>query len=253
MHPTRLLACLESDYRRLESVAADRLSAKVPSCPEWTVRDLVEHVALVYLHKVACMRLGRFPESWPPEPTGEPAMERLARAYAELTAEFAGRAPSDPAATFHPDDQTVGFWIRRMAQETAVHRVDAELAAGDPTPVDGELAIDGIDEVLVMFLGWGIGKWSGEPAIADLLSGADGRHAEIRSGGESFLVRPTHAGVDVLRSAGDDRIADRALTVNGDPSAVLLWLWGRLDDSAVQIDGDPAFRTRLRDLLAQAQ
>ena len=38
----------------------------------------------------------------------------------------------------------MGFVIRRMAQETAIHRWDAESAAGTVTPVESTLASDGI-------------------------------------------------------------------------------------------------------------
>ena len=42
--------------------------------------------------------------------------------------------PAAPSWTWWPDDQTAGFWLRRMAQETAVHRVDVELPLGATTP-----------------------------------------------------------------------------------------------------------------------
>lgn len=40
------------------------------------------------------------------------------------------------------------FWHRRASLETAVHRWDAQFAAGNAEPVDPELAVDGIDEHL---------------------------------------------------------------------------------------------------------
>src|SRR4051812_45562621 len=100
MESRRLLTCLAADFGRLRSVVADAdLTATVPSCPGWTVTDLVRHVAMVYLHKVECMRNGRFPEQWPPDVEGEESVALLDRAYAALTAEFAARRPTDPAAT----------------------------------------------------------------------------------------------------------------------------------------------------------
>ena len=58
----------------------------------------------------------------------------LDRAYAELMEEFTRRNPEDFSRTWYDPDQTVGFWIRRMAQETVIHRIDAELAADPPSP-----------------------------------------------------------------------------------------------------------------------
>jgi hypothetical protein len=54
------------------------------------------------------------------------------------------RGPDEPAWTFWPDDQTCAFWFRRMAHETVVHRVDAELAAGEVTPVEDWAACESV-------------------------------------------------------------------------------------------------------------
>ena len=65
----------------------------------------------------------------------------LERAYGELMAEFSQHAPTDPTPTWYDPDQTVAFWIRRMAQETVIHRIDAELGVREQvTPVAGDLA-----------------------------------------------------------------------------------------------------------------
>ncbi len=69
-------------------------------------------------------------------------------------AELDTRSVDDPAHTWWPPDQTAGFWLRRIAHETAIHRRDMESAAREPTPVDDELAVDGIDEALDPFLRW---------------------------------------------------------------------------------------------------
>src|SRR6476469_8225840 len=122
MESARLLEALATDFARVREVATTAdLTAPVPSCPGWTIADLVRHVGEVYLHKVECMRLGSHPEPWPP--AGIKAEEPLAlldRSYAALIAEFASRDPRDAAFTWYGPDQTVGFWIRRMAQETVI-------------------------------------------------------------------------------------------------------------------------------------
>lgn len=47
-----------------------------------------------------------------------------------------------------------GFWFRRMAQETVIHRVDAELGARSLSPIDPSLAADGIGEFLGLLKGY---------------------------------------------------------------------------------------------------
>jgi hypothetical protein len=77
MDNQRLRECLGADFGRLREVAAGAdLGAPVPTCPGWTMTDLLRHVGEVYLHKTECMRLGRDPDPWPPEGLAdEPPLE----------------------------------------------------------------------------------------------------------------------------------------------------------------------------------
>jgi uncharacterized protein (TIGR03083 family) len=246
MESKRLLECLDADFARLREVAAAAdLAAQVPSCPDWTVADLVTHVSAVYLHKVECMRLGTHPDPWPPAGLDdEEPRALLDRAYAALTAEFASRTPESPAFTWYGPDQTVGFWIRRMAQETAIHRVDAELAAGvSIAPIPDDLANDGIDEFLVAFVEYGAKKWPEE--YTEILAPADGRGVRLETPGSAWLVRPTPESIDVRVSDVDSAEA----VVRAAPSDLLLWMWSRGDGQGVTVHGDPALVTYLRTVL----
>jgi len=231
----RFLECLASDYARMRTVAeATGLGAKVPTCPEWTLADLVQHVAQVYLHKAECMRLGRHPENWPPDLSGEPPLESLDRGYRDLVAEFAARPAESTTYTWYQPDQTVGFWIRRMAQETVIHRVDAELAAGvEVAPIPEDLAVDGVDEVLVAFLEYGVSGWPEE--FTETLGSTSGARVRLDAGETAFLVEMAPATLKVSRvEVGAP--ADAA--VSGGASEVLRWLWNRAGDEVVKRDGD---------------
>ena len=128
-------------------------SEPVPSCPGWTVADVVSHTSYVYVHKVRVMADGAWPEAWPPATYDDlDPIEFLRLAKDELFEEFARHDPSEQTATFGADS-TIMFWARRMALEIAVHRYDAELAHDDVTEVADDLALDGIDELLKVFLG----------------------------------------------------------------------------------------------------
>ncbi|MGW5716415.1 maleylpyruvate isomerase family mycothiol-dependent enzyme [Amycolatopsis sp. NPDC003865] len=123
-------------------------AAKVPNCPKWTVHDLVTHIAFVH-GLVVGLAVNR-----PAEPAPPPAWDdvlgwwdgqRLA------LREALGRDPGAPAFSPYPGFAvTVGDWTRRMAHETAIHRLDAESALPDParTRFSPEFAGDGIDEFL---------------------------------------------------------------------------------------------------------
>jgi hypothetical protein len=254
MDDSRFLDCLAADYQALrDAAAAAEPTAPVPCCPGWALTDLVFHVAEVYLHKLTVIRTGEWPRQWPPPGLAdEPRLALLDRTYAELTAEFAARGPASKAPTWYDPDQTVAFWIRRMAQETAIHRIDAEQAAGpDVVPVSAvpdDLAVDGVDEVLTRFLGYGSVAWADEFAQmkGGHLAGQDGRDAIVVTAGQaSWTVRPSPREV-VVHDGGTD--APRAV-IEGAPDPVLRWLWGRAPDDAVRFSGDPAWTDYLRRLL----
>jgi uncharacterized protein (TIGR03083 family) len=212
--------------QRLASVAEGRLAAAVPTCPGWTVRDLVRHVAEVYEHKIASTVLERPPDPWPPDwPADRDPIEWFTDAHGRLLDMFDRSEPTTPSATWWPANQTVGFWARRMAHETAVHRVDAEVAAGTSTPVDADLAVDGIDEILFLMLE---GDWSDAPDDA-----AGGRRVRIETGEKGWLVILERESVAI---AADGEEGDAVL--QGEPSDVELWLWGRAGDERVTRSGD---------------
>lgn len=147
LSPERYLQLLDADSARLAEVAARGLDADVPPCPEWTVRDLLQHIAVVYLHKVEALRTGRRPDPWPPPGLDErDPHELFADARRSLLAELSDHDVDEPSWTWWPPDQTAGFWYRRMAQETVIHRVDAELSHDVVTAVDPALAVDGVDD-----------------------------------------------------------------------------------------------------------
>ena len=253
MDDSRYLECLSSDYTSLrDAAAASDMTEPVPCCPGWTTGDLVSHVALVYLHKATSMRTGQIPESWPPPGLDdEPLLPLLERAYGELMAEFSRRAPADPTPTWYEPDQTVAFWIRRMAQETVIHRIDAEQAAGLPvTHVPDDLAVDGVDEVLKRFLAYDSVHWPDEfsQLPGGHLAGAGNREAIVVAAGQAaWTVRPSPREVIVEDGASDHpRVAIEAA-----PEEMLRWLWGRTTDDAVRVTGDREWADYLRRMLAE--
>jgi uncharacterized protein (TIGR03083 family) len=210
------LASLQSDYQRLASVSEAALGSKVPTCPDWTVNDLVDHVAHVYLHKVECMRHNAAPDPWPaPGLDRGPRLDLLHRAYGELVAEFAARPADSPAATWFEPDQTVGFWIRRMAQETVIHRIDAELAAGATSlPVPDDLALDGIDELLELFLAWPSTRWPED--FEAVLEPKRAGSVIIAAGATRWLVSWSPSGL-ITTAAGDGPRAGSPSTATRPP------------------------------------
>ncbi|GAA4621001.1 maleylpyruvate isomerase family mycothiol-dependent enzyme [Saccharopolyspora hordei] len=136
-------------------------NAEVATCPGWTVRHLVQHLGQAYSRAERSMHLE--PGSPRPESARPPAEfddvlawwdERLAELRHTLST-----VDPDRRVRFLTGSGTPGDWARRVAHETAIHRLDAEhaLAALGPDHVhdlifDPELAADGIDEFLTAVL-----------------------------------------------------------------------------------------------------
>ena len=248
MDNSRYLECLAADYGDLrDAAAAAELTVPVPTCPGWTMGDLVFHVGEVYLHKVTVMRTGEWPKQWPPPGAEqEPELPLLGRAYGELIAEFSAHRPTDAAPTWYDPDQTVAFWIRRMAQETVIHRIDAELAAGLPvTPVPDDLAVDGVDEVLKRFLGYDVealGQLKGGHLASD--GGTD--TITVMAGQTAWTVRPSPREVVIEDGATENP----RVVIQAAPDPMLRWLWGRAGDHAVRRTGEESWADYLRRMLA---
>ncbi|MBC6446633.1 maleylpyruvate isomerase family mycothiol-dependent enzyme [Actinokineospora xionganensis] len=230
MDSQRYLDCFASDFARLRTVAASAPDAEVPTCPPWTMTDLVRHVAQVYSHKAATMEHdARQPQ---PDLTGEDPPAALDRGYDKLLAQFGHRQPSDVTVTWFPPDQTVAFWIRRMAQETVIHRVDAELAAGvESAPIPRDLAVDGVDEVLERFLAFASHHFRED--FAGALDDLTGQRVRVETGDSAWLVN-LDSKVITLEAA--DGPADA--TVRADPETLLRWLWRRAAEDSVTTEGD---------------
>ena len=129
------------------------------------------------------------------------------------------------------------FWARRMAHETAVHRADAEIAAGLAVSFEPDIAADAIDEWLGFMSGLG---GDGDPRVAALPDGAVLHvHAtdEDLDGAGEWLVRREGAAVTVQPGHGKGDVALR-----GPAARLLLVLLRRVppDDPQVQVLGDPA-------------
>jgi uncharacterized protein (TIGR03083 family) len=246
LSPETYLEHLRADAGRLSVVARQAdLAAPVPSCPGWTLEDLVAHCGDVYAHKVQVLRLGRAPrpEERVPPPTGAAVLDYHDRQLADLVRALQEAGPDAEAYTWFPGENTAGFWFRRMAQEALVHRVDGELAAGRPVgPIDAVQAADGIDEVLSWF--------AGHPGVLAHSGSRVGSAGEVfvDAGDHAFVVELPDDGhllreVDPLDREHVTGAADA--TIRGDAGDLDLLLWGRPTAGPVAEEGDHDVLERL--------
>ncbi len=224
------LAALRADGVSLARAAEPALDRPVPSCPGWSVRDLIAHVGQVHRDKARIVRAGtttRPPGVEDTDLTGPELLAWYREGLSDLLDALAGADPRQPAWSW-VGDQRVAFWYRRMAHETAVHRWDAEHAAGlAPAPVDPEeLGADGVAEVFDTWLGHDDPPYEGPAGTLHL-------HATDAPAEWLLTLEPPH----VSAAPGHGR-ADTAL--RGTASDLDLLLWGRLPLAAVEVLGDAA-------------
>jgi hypothetical protein len=245
MDTSRLLHCLDAEVAQLRAAAARDLSARVPTCPEWTVEDLVRHVANFYLNVV--VRRLRMPEDVPWVELTPDALLALDRGYHAAVQDLAGRHPDEQVGQL--PHETVYYWTRRTTHETAIHRVDAELAVAGPViAMPRDLAIDGIDEMLTGFLGDLTRLFPEE--FAAHLNDWDGNVVAVSAGDTAWWITVRPDGAHVAR--GDrGQVPDQATRarVQGEPAALLYWLYNRAGNEQVVTSGDDQLVAQLKRLL----
>ena len=136
-------------------------NATVPTCPGWTVRDLVAHQGTVHRWAAATIR-GMRADVRSVEAEGLEVRDQLewldvgARDLLQALVD----APEDLDGEFFLLDAPPArlAWARRQCHETTIHAYDAMAAsAGSPPPASSTwirpaLAEDGVDELLTGFL-----------------------------------------------------------------------------------------------------
>ena len=232
---------LNADYRLLAAVIPE-VPLDVPSCPGWTTNDLAKHMAHVYLHQAFVVETGAKAENkehLAPYPRTEDYAEFMGWGFEAITKALDINRPERPTWSWHHSDFSVDFWFRRMAHETVIHRIDAELAAGSVTPIDAALALDGVDEVLD-FLPL-MGSW---PEVPNVDFGIVSIVASTTEGTKVWDLEFTNEATTV--SVASEPNATARLVISGDAEAMDLYLWGRIDSSDPRIsitgEGEETFK-----------
>ena len=133
----------------------------------------------------------------------------------------------------------LAFWARRQAHETAIHRVDAEQAAGrtSASAFEPAFAADGVDELIMGFLARSIrrGSWPG------LDAGLAVHTSDDAAASADWLVAGGADEPGVSRSTGAAGCA-----VTGPARDLYLTLWNRRPPDGLQVTGDPGILTAFR-------
>jgi uncharacterized protein (TIGR03083 family) len=229
------LAHLRDDAARIAAVTAvGPLDATVAGCPGWDLRDLVVHLGIVHQWATCAAATASEPtgDDWltgPPETGAAPGdvADWYRTAAAALVDTLEDLDPDAPTWHQFPAEAVVGVWIRRQAQETSLHRWDAEQAVGAAAPIDPVLAADGIDEYFGLMLARRVARDGVTLPPSSL-------HVHCTDTAGEWTVQAVDGALECAR---EHRKGDAAL--RGGAQDLLLALWGRpVPDGGFDVVGD---------------
>jgi uncharacterized protein (TIGR03083 family) len=225
---SEFVTAVRSEGQALVAAAGEGGDDPVPTCGEWTMDRLLLHIGKLWawVATIVGERLTAPPER-PEVPADKTPVEFAAEALDELVEALMSCEADTPVWNWAEQPPTAMFWARRMANEAAAHRYDAQTAHDVAQPIDAELAHDGLDELIDVVL----------PAV---LSGGgrtlpEATYAFVASDEESWCVQ--------LRADGITRADGAAtpdVTVRGTASSLMLAAINRVDWSSLEIEGDAA-------------
>ncbi|HXZ77105.1 MAG TPA: maleylpyruvate isomerase family mycothiol-dependent enzyme [Streptosporangiaceae bacterium] len=227
-----------------DAAARAGLGAPVPPCSPWLVKDLLRHTG--YVHRWAARHITECPDKvldGPPEEeilrggaADEDLLAWFRAGHAALVQTLSTADPGLRCATFMDAPSPLAFWARRQAHETAIHRADAESAAGVRPGYPPDFAADGIDELIM-----GFGQRRKYRPSAEHEGSLDVRTTDT---GHAWHVATEDGRVQARREpGGSDCTSSARGSVAGPASGLYLFLWNRSDaaQAGVTMAGDPGF------------
>ncbi|MET9631346.1 maleylpyruvate isomerase family mycothiol-dependent enzyme [Lentzea sp. NPDC006480] len=216
------------------------LGIQVPSCPDWTLNQLLRHVGFAYRWADEMIR-GRHPEV---DFTRNLSLDVTAHVdekasvlgpwieegAASLAAALQAVDPDEMIATLagNPGPR---LWARRMAQETVIHRWDAVNALGVQFEIDRDLAADNLTEWAHFALPFAFYRWPEETAV---LVGPDHTVHLHATDADCELVLDLTAPRPAVREGHEKA----AVAVRGPVAELMLAVYRRRPVEGLEVFGD---------------
>ena len=209
--------------------ATGDLDAPVPSCPRWSLQKLVGHLGWVYnwvsahIEQRAATMLNR--DDVPRPPQGQAVVDWYAEAHARVLAALRDVDPDEEIWGW-AGINTGAFWHKRLAQESLIHRWDAEYAVGRPGSLDSDLAADGVEEFAEAIL-----PFQASVTKDPLPEGTLHLHRTDGDGEWLWRIAEGRFVSERIHARGD-------VAVRGTGEQLDLLLWGRIEPDAVEVFGE---------------
>ena len=240
------LSIISEETSRIVNAYEHDRDAAIPWSDRWTVGTVARHVAATQ-HVVAEIVRGRpdedfglFGELHSPTKDDPEFVEWVRSGTASLLEQLSSVPADDECWSWFVPGHRVGWWARRMAFEAVVHRWDADAAQGKETSVASDVAADGIDEYLDVFV-------AASRATNDAPAGPTVSF-ECSDRSDRWLLDLSERGERVV--SREPRAASARIC--GPAEQLLLVVWGRLpasDAPGVEVSGDVAVLDRWSELV----
>jgi uncharacterized protein (TIGR03083 family) len=210
---------------------APRFDLPVPTCPGWTLADLVQHIGAGRRSWAATVAAG-------PDAPGRVKVEDVAPLEREALLVWLADSSQqmiDALLQAGPERGCWSWWdgsqspltcgavARHQLQEIAVHTYDAQLTVGAPEPLPEAVALDGVEEFLFTCCSTTTSAWPHEPAVVDYHATEGRSWRQWLSADGSRITAPDASPADV--------------SVTGPASELELFLYGRLPVDGLKLDG----------------
>jgi uncharacterized protein (TIGR03083 family) len=228
----RHLRVLGQEGDSLLRIVGDDPELPLQSRAGWDAGALLAHLGAVHRFwaEVVTSAARERPSAAYPEPAREDLAAWAASGMERLIAALEFTPPGRMVWT-STGPQPLTWVRRRAAVDMALHRWEAERVRGSARPIDADVAVDGIDEVLDHFL-----TPEGAPTASTSV------HLHAHEGAGEWTVTLVPGGAEVVREHRRGNVA-----VRGSASDLLLLLWGRVGAEHVEVIGDAAALEVLRD------
>ncbi len=243
---------------RAAVASAPSLEGQVPTCPEWTLLDLVQHLGTSHGRWAATVAAG--PADAHPAETASPggpaapwersggpaapwAREALLAWSAESTEQLLSAlresGPDRGCWTWwggSQSPQTCGAVARHQLQHVAVHTYDAQISVGAAQPLPDEPALDGVDEFLFTCCAT-TAAWPHDPSVVDYHA-TDGRSWRLSLSADGARAARLPSPGTAHASAGGEDMTAAGASLRGTASELVLALYGRVPVDSLELDGD---------------
>ncbi|MFE1921603.1 maleylpyruvate isomerase N-terminal domain-containing protein [Streptomyces asoensis] len=238
---------------RAAVAAAPGLDVQVPTCPEWTLFDLAQHIGEGRRSWAATVAAGPAPAKSSADGATDAPRERevlsawLAQSTEQLVDALRKAGPDRGCWTWwaaSQSPQTCGAVARHQLQQLAVHTYDAQLAAGAPQPLPAEVALDGVEEFLFTCVAT-TSAWPHKPTAFDFHA-TEGHSWRLTVDGDGArTTRVPAPGTTPAAPAGEAPVAP-GVSVRGTAGELVLFVYDRIPADSLEVEGDAGLFDLLR-------